>query len=60
MLTATEEPRVDLRLLEGSRTLGTRCHTGVSHSSRSPAVAALYCVTLREKFPGRMLCSNSC
>jgi hypothetical protein len=44
MLAATEEPRVDLRLLAGSRTLGTRCHTGVSHSSWSPAVAALLAI----------------
>ena len=41
MLTATEEPRVDLRLLAGLRTLGTRCHNSVSRSSWSPDVAAL-------------------
>jgi hypothetical protein len=44
MLTATEEPRVDLRLRPGSRTLGTSCHTGASHSSWSPAVAALLAI----------------
>jgi hypothetical protein len=33
MLTATQEPRLDLRLLAGSRTLGGRRHPGVSHSS---------------------------